>query len=342
MRQLTFVAPRVLEWHEVPAPRLEGGRQALVAPVAATPCDLDRSLIKGRAPYPGPIALGHEFVARVVDAGDGVRGVAPGELVVVPAHISCGECERCRAGSTGYCRTVPPASMYGLGPLVGDWGGGFSDLVRVPFADAMLVRLPAGVAPDVVAAAGDNLTNAFEVVVPHLERAPGASVLVAGVGATGLYTIQMARAAGAGRIDYLDHDRGRLALAERLGATTIVSRRGEPAPTIEREYEIAVDARGEPEDLARLPRALAPRGVCTSVSVYFGDVALPVFEMLRRGARFEATRTNVRAHLDRVLALVQAGDVAPGLVTSQTLPWEALPEALVEPTLKPVFVRAAA
>src|SRR5215470_9290183 len=59
MRQLTFVKPKVLEWHDVLAPRLDGPRQAVVAPVAATTCDLDRSIMKGRAPFGGPIALGH-------------------------------------------------------------------------------------------------------------------------------------------------------------------------------------------------------------------------------------------------------------------------------------------
>jgi threonine dehydrogenase-like Zn-dependent dehydrogenase len=139
MRQLTFVRKALLEWHEIPAPGLEGSRQAIVAPVAATTCDLDRSIIKGRAPYDGPIALGHEFVAQVIDVGDGVRSVVPGDIVAVPAQISCGECDRCCTGGTAFCRSVPLTSMYGLGAVTGDWGGGFSDLVRVPFADAMLV-----------------------------------------------------------------------------------------------------------------------------------------------------------------------------------------------------------
>src|SRR3990172_750143 len=150
MRQLTFVHKGVLEWHEVPDPGLEGSRQAIVAPVVATTCDLDRSIIKGRAPYDGPIALGHEFVAAVIDVGDGVHSVVPGDVVAVPAQISCGECDRCRTGGTAFCRSVPPTSLYGLGAVTGDWGGGFSDLVRVPFADAMLVRLPKGVAPESV------------------------------------------------------------------------------------------------------------------------------------------------------------------------------------------------
>jgi threonine dehydrogenase-like Zn-dependent dehydrogenase len=339
MRQLTFVKPRVLEWHDVPAPGLEGPRHAIVAPVAATTCDLDRSLIKGRTPYEGPIALGHEFVARVVDVGDAVRGIAPGDVVAVPAQISCGECDRCGAGATAFCRAVPPNSMYGLGAMTGAYGGAFSDLVRVPFANGMLVRLPGGISPPAVAAASDNLTNAFEAVAPHLARDPGASVLIAGIGGTGFYALLMAKAMGAGRVDYVDHDRDRLALASRLGAGTIEVRRGTAPPSLESQYEIAVDARGEPEELALLLRSLAPRGVCTTMSLYFRDAPLPLLQMVLRGVTLEATPTNVRAFLPEVLSLVEKGRIAPERVTTELLPWESLPEALVEPSMKPVFVR---
>jgi len=339
MQQLTFIRPRVIEWREAPAPKIVAPRQAIVAPLAATTCDLDRSLIKGRTPYAGPIALGHEFVAEVVEVGDGVRDFVPGDTVCVPAQISCGECDRCRSGSTAFCRSVAPNSMYGLGAIAGDWGGGFSDLVRVPFADAMLVRLPVGVRPETVAAASDNLTNAYEVVVPLLERNPGASVVVAGVGSTGFYAVQMAKAIGASRVDYLDHDRARLALAATLGATPIDLASVRSNGRLDRQYDIAVDARGEPIDLAMLLSSLAPRGTCISVSMYFEAATVPLLTMLLRGARLELTPTNVRAHLDDVLALIAAHRIAPERVTTEVRPWSELPDALADASMKPVFVR---
>ena len=339
MRQLTFVKPRVLEWHEVPEPRLESGRDALVSPVAATTCDLDRSLIKGRSALPAPIALGHEFCAVVTEVGDSVRSVAPGDLVSVPAQISCGACDRCRAGRTALCRSVPPNAMFGLGSATGNFGGGFSDLVRVPFADAMLVPVPAAIDASAVAAASDNLTNAYEVV-PHLQRLPRANVLIAGVGGAGMYAVLMAKAAGAGRVGYLDHDEKRLELASELGAEPIRVDPQEPRRALPDLYDIGVDTRGEPDTLAVLLRSLAPAGVCISFSLYFSDVSLPLFEMVLRQLRLEGTPTNVRAHLPEVLRWVEEKRIAPERVTSEVLPWSALTEALVEPSLKPVFVRS--
>src|SRR5918997_1983811 len=98
MRQLTYTGPRTLEWQEVPEPQLQGPGEALVAPHTVATCDLDAMLVSGESPYPPPIAVGHETVARVVDVGDGVSTFAPGDTVAVPFQISCGECARCRSG----------------------------------------------------------------------------------------------------------------------------------------------------------------------------------------------------------------------------------------------------
>jgi hypothetical protein len=57
-------------------------------------------------------------------------------------------------------------AMYGA-PIGGSWGGLFSDLVRVPYADAMLVPLPAGLDPVAMASASDNWSLAWRLVAPH-------------------------------------------------------------------------------------------------------------------------------------------------------------------------------
>ena len=58
------------------------------------------------APFKGPYAFGHECVAEVLAIGDAVRGVRPGDRVLVPFQISCGACERCRRGLTASCSGV--------------------------------------------------------------------------------------------------------------------------------------------------------------------------------------------------------------------------------------------
>jgi threonine dehydrogenase-like Zn-dependent dehydrogenase len=293
----------------------------------------------GRFPVPGEIALGHEFVAEVVEAGDGVTRFRRGDRVIVPFQISCGECDRCRRGLTAHCRAVPARSQYGFGILGGNWGGAFSDCVRVPFADAMLLALPADVAPEAVASAGDNLCDGWRAVVPALRQLPGADVLIlGGIGSVPLYAVGFARACGAGRVDYLDTDRHRLEVAERLGARALEG----PLPDAVGEYDLAVDGTLlEPNGLACALSSLRPHGVCVGVTIYppGQDPCVPYFLMYGRGVQFVTGRVNARVLMPEVLDLVQAGRIDPLTVTDCVIPFENVLEAFAEPTLKPVFVR---
>ena len=337
MQQLQFVAPGTLEWREVPPPALATAVDALVRPMVVTTCDLDHAILHGTVPFPGPFAFGHEFVAEVVAVGDAVRSVAPGDRVIVPFQISCGACDRCRRGLTSSCQTVRPRAAYGLAPLGGEWGGAFSDLVRVPYADAMLVQVPAGARAAALACASDNLVDGWRTVGPWLEETPGADVLIVGGGARSiaLYAVAIAKALGAGRVDYRDVDRDRLALAERLGASVAEG----PPPARAGDYPITVDASADPAGLACALRSVSPYGVCTSVGIYFGDTAVPMLEMYTRGVRFVTGRVNARGDLPKVLALIAGGRLDPGVVTSAILPWEGVVDGLQADQTKPVFVR---
>ncbi len=339
MRQLTRCGGGQLAWLDVRDPGLQGAREALVRPLAVTFCDVDRPMVDGRFPAPGEIALGHEFVAEVVEIGHAVMSVRPGDRVVVPFQISCGGCDRCHGGLTGHCRAVPPRSQYGFGPFGGAWGGAFSERVRVPFADAMLVPVPAGVAPEAVACASDNLCDGWRAVVPALRQLPGGEVLIlGGIGSVPLYAAAFARACGAGRVDYFDRDRRRLEVAERLGARPVEG----PLPDAVGEYDVAVDGTLlDPGGLACALRSLRPHGTCVGVTIYppDHDPHVPYFTIYGRGVTFVTGRVNARAIMPEVLGLVQAGRVDPLGVTDCVLPFEDALEAFAEPTLKPIFVR---
>src|SRR2546423_1062784 len=161
VRALTFVGTRALEWRETPDARVGGPSEAVVRPLAGATCDLDELIVAGRSPFPPPFVIGHEGVAEVVDVGDEVRAVAPGDRVMVPFQINCGDCAACRELRTGNCTAVPPASTYGFGfgAEGTQWGGFLADLIAVPFADAMLIPLPDGISPEVAASASDNITD---------------------------------------------------------------------------------------------------------------------------------------------------------------------------------------
>lgn len=338
MQQLTFVEPEVLRWTEVAAPTLDGPGQALVRPVVVTTCDLDHLIVHGHVPVPGPFPFGHEFVADVLAVGDDVHTVRAGDRVIVPFQISCGACPMCARGLTSSCRAVALRSSYGLGPIGGAWGGAFSDVVRVPYADAMLVPLPAHVPAPTLASASDNLVDAWRAVGPGLRAWPGAEVLIVAGGARSipLYATAIALALGAARVDYVDAHPARLATAAALGAHVVEG----PPPRRAGKYQVTVDGSGTADGLGCALRSVLPGGVCTSVAIYYADTPVPLLEMYDRGVTFVTGRVNARGDLPDVLELVASGRLAPERVHDAPVAWDDAIDALLADGTKPVFVRA--
>lgn len=341
MRQLTYVKPGVVEWHDVPAPRLERPDDALVRPLAVARCDFDLSIVAGRTPLQGPFALGHEMVAEIVDVGSAVRGLRPGQRVVVPFQIACGVCANCRRGLTASCSEVPLLAAFGMAPLSGvEFGGALSDRMRVPFAPAMLLPAPDGVTSEALASAADNLPDGWRTVAPHLATRPGARVLVVGGGfpSVGLYAVAAAVALGAGEVVYVDHDRRRLELAGALGAVPheLVP---EPDTRVFGQFPITVDTSCDPAGLSLAVRSVEAGGVCTCASIFLtATTPLPLRAMYTRGVTFITARVNARAALPSVLELVSTGRLAPQRVTSLTVPFAQAAEAIFDTGPKVVFV----
>jgi len=333
---LRYVSPNRLEWHEVARPAIRDPGDVIVRPVASTTCDLDVLIIRGKTPFKGPFDLGHECIAEVMEVGEGALCFHPGQLVIVSWHFSCGACHRCARGLMNACVYHPPGAMFGM-PVGGKWGGLFSDLVRVPFARAALLPLPSGLEPTHLASLSDNIPLGYELTVPRLECSPGADVLVVGgVGSIALFAVAFAKAAGAGRVDYLDADCGRLEIAEKLGATV----RGAPVPRRAGSYRITVDASGSADGLFYAMRSTEPGGCCSSVGAQFGHTAMPMLELHTGGIHFYTGRGKGRPHFEDALAFVSAGRVKPELITTEVKPFEQSHEVLREPSMKPILVRS--
>ena len=326
MRQLTLNEERHVLWEEVPDPLLREANDAIVRPLAVALCDLDQPMLRGEAPFPAPIALGHEFVAEVVQSGD-MNQVEEGTVAVVPFQISCGECARCLRGQTGDCLTVPERAMFGFGAFGGDWGGALSDYVRVPFADHMLVPVAEGVSPTAVASASDNIPDAWRTVAGPLERRPHADVLIVGGGSPSiaLYAIDVARALGAGSVTYTDHNPERLRVAEQLGAEV---HEGE-LPRRLGPFPVTVDCGASRESLALALRSTEPDGECTSTGIIFEpETPVPLLEMYTSGVHFHTGRAQARPHIPAILELVAEGRLHPDLVTSNVVAWDDAAEAV--------------
>jgi threonine dehydrogenase-like Zn-dependent dehydrogenase len=344
MRQLTFEEAGRYAWRQVPDPEITTPEQALVRPLVVACCDLDVAVAHGQAPLPPGYAVGHEGLAEVVAVGDGVASVRPGDRVVVPFQISCGDCRECRRGATGSCGSVPLMAMYGLGPLAGLNGGGFmSDLVLVPYADAMLIAVPsASDIPDAVAIASlsDNIPDGWRAIGPYREELAQLDpvdrrVLVVGRLSIGLYAAAFAAALGA-HVDYVDTDDQRLAAAEKLGV--VAHDRVKPDKSWD-PYPVTVHTSADPSSLAATLRATWPDGVCTDTGIYYQPtVEMPLLPMYTRGVRFVTGRVNARAAIPRALELLAGRDLSPAV--DRVVSWEDAPSVWPAMTGKTVFTRA--
>jgi threonine dehydrogenase-like Zn-dependent dehydrogenase len=342
MRQLTYVGGNSVEWWDVPEPELLDARDALVRPLAVTRCDLDLIIASGKAGLLGPFALGHETAGRVTDVGDAVKSFVPGDLVIVPFQISCGYCDRCRRGHTNACRTVPFRSSFGLKPVCGvEYGGALSDLIRVPFADHMLVRQPEGHALSQTAALADGGTDAFSAVTRLLGQWPGAEVLVIGGGgqSLGLFAVQAALARGAGRVVFLDDNPSRLTRARSLGAEVYEAPSGLVMDPIGL-FPIVVDAAATDASILLAFRSTEPNGLCQRM---YGDFAettpVPLRHMYGVGITLRIARVNARAEIPDCLSQVTAGHWHPEHVITRRVRFEDAHEAIGDPTIRVAFVR---
>ena len=337
MRELTFVGPGKLEWREVAAPEIDGAGQALVRPIAVATCDLDTLLLRGEAPmFGGDFPLGHESVGIVTEVGDDVTAFKVGDRVVPSFQISCGSCARCRRGLTGNCERVRGTAMYGIGARGGNFGGALSDVMKIPYADAMLVAMPDGLVAADVASAADNIPDAWRTVAPMLRDNPGAPVLIVGGGSIGLYTIQIALACGASQVDYVDDNTGRLKLASELGASV----REGPPPKRMGPYPITVAACATQAGLQCAIRSTAPGGICTSCGIHPGETTLmPLFDMYITGMTFVTGRGHPRMVIPEVLELARSGKIQPARVTSKVVGWDDAIPALLDAPTKLVIAR---
>jgi alcohol dehydrogenase len=335
MRALQASPGGKLRWREVPVPRDPGPHGAVVHPIAVATCDIDCPLTMGVLQMPLPLHLGHECVAEVRSVGESVRSVKPGDTVVVPYEIGCGACAPCKAGLTGSCASVPPVSAFGMGFATGHWGGALSDLLAVPFADAMLVPLPEGVDPAAAASAADNICDAYRHIAPHLpsvlQRDPDAQVLIVGAlnkratfgWSVPLYTGQIAKALGARNVCLIDARPSVRSDAERLGIEAIG-----PRGLRKRSAPLVVDA--SITDLGKALKATMPDGVCTSSGSLHRGARVPIAAMYVRKVSLHVGRTSARPLMPAVLSLIQQGKLRPQDVISTHASLDAAPTALRE------------
>ena len=198
-----------------------------VAIRATSLCHSDLSGMNGTIPAPMPLVLGHEGAGEVLEVGEGVTHVRPGDRVIVNWRPSCGECAWCVRGQGQLCQSGNAAMMT---PAFRSGGQDFFRFMGAgTFAQEVVLNagfaspVPEGVSYDAAALIGCGVTTGVGAVFNTAGVRPGETVAVIGCGGVGISAILGAKAAGASHVVAVDPVAARREWALSFGATAAVA-----------------------------------------------------------------------------------------------------------------------
>jgi L-idonate 5-dehydrogenase len=313
-----------LETRDTPAP---GPDQVLVRVHAGGICGSDLHYYHnggfGTVRIKAPMVLGHELSGVVEAVGPEVTQVAPGQRVALNPSLPCGNCENCRAGIRNHCTDM---RFFGSAMRWPHVDGGFRDFVvasaeqAVPISDGLSFGEAAVCEP--LAVCLHALKQAGSVV--------GKKVLITGAGPIGCLMAAVARLGGAMDIVVTDILDVPLAMATRMGASSVLNTKTEPdaLPTYTKQhgrFDVFFECAGSAPALTGGLDALGPKSICVLVG-QGAEIPLSVSTLIGReiemrgSFRFDAEYRMAVDYLERGLL-----DVKP-LITA-TLPVTQFQEA---------------
>ena len=365
---------RALVWHgkekvsvdNVDDPVVQEPTDALIRVTSSGLCGSDLHLYSklGMFMEEGDI-IGHEPMGVVEEVGSAVQHVAPGDRVVVPFNIACGDCRACGERLYSQCLTTQVtehgkgAALFGYTKLYGQVPGAQAEYLRVPQAHFGPIKLPpaeAGPPDDRFLYLSDVLPTAWQAV-EYAGVAMGDTVAVIGLGPIGQMAVRIARHRGAERVLAADLVPARLDMARRWGAEVLDVREHDDTALALRELTgghgpdsvidaVGMEAQGDtplPEiaqalkvqidrlEALRVAMGAVRRGGTLSITGVYAGLAnlFPLGDLFDKQVQVRMGQANVRAWTDDILPLVSGDDDPLGTEDFAThhLPLEQAPEA---------------
>src|SRR3954469_24447315 len=241
MKAVAWHGKRDVRVDTVPDPTIEEPTDAIVRVTSSGLCGSDLHLYELFGPFidEGDI-LGHEPMGIVEEVGAGVSHIAPGDRVVIPFNISCGNCWMCSHDLQSQCETTQVhehgtgASLLGYTKLYGQVPGGQAEFLRVPQAHFGPIKVPDGPSDERFVYLSDVLPTAWQAV-EYADVPKGGSVAVYGLGPIGQMCTRIARQRGAEIVIGVDRVPDRLELAARHDVQTLNADEHDDVPATIRE-----------------------------------------------------------------------------------------------------------
>lgn len=226
---------------------------------------------------PVPMAVGHEFVGRIVEVGSNVHDFHVGDIVSGEGHVVCGRCRNCLAGRRHLCKDTKGVGV--------NRPGAFAEYLSLPMTN-IWVHDPS--IPRDVASIFDPFGNAVHTALSF--DLLGEDVLITGAGPIGIMAVAVAKHAGARFVVITDVNPYRLALAKKLGADLALDVRTETLADAQKKlnmkegFDVGLEMSGNPAAFRDLIANMAHGGKIAMLGIPEKEMAIDwntvVFNML--------------------------------------------------------------
>lgn len=301
MKASYFLGNQTFEVREMDIPHAGPG-EVVIKNMVCGVCGTDVHIYYGEpgsADVNPPVVLGHEYSGEVVEVGEGVTALRPGDHVTVDPNIYCGECVHCRNGKKQLC-----PSMQAVG-VTRD--GGFAQYSRVPAAQAFKLA-------DSVPFEAGAMAEPLACCLHGIDLAgirPGQTVCVIGGGAIGLIMLQLAKLSGAAKLILSEPNQKRREAAMRLGADLTVDPTDEAArKSVECTADVVIECVGN-NPAVQSAFDFAQKGatiVLFSVPKVDAEFPVKLFDIYKKELTVKGSFVNPDTHA-RAVELINAGKV---------------------------------
>ncbi len=322
MKAMVLVEPEKIELREIEMP-IPGAGEVLIKISHAGICGTDTKIFSGAVPSVMPLVIGHEIVGEIAE------GRSAGARVLVDPVLHCGDCYYCKKGQTNLCAN---------GTLMGrEINGGFAEYCVAP--DSYVYTLPDSI-ESIEAPAIQVLTTVVHAF-DQSQIQPGDSVVILGLGVTGLMQVQVARAMGADPVVGVSRNSFKRGLAEKLGADLSVNHGDEAKEAVLSVTgglgaDVVIESVGhlsvlaEAIDIARHGACIVPFGIYGS-----GSAELPFYDFYFKELKLINARAALAQDFPKSIDMVQSGAVDLASLITHRLPVSELGDAikmLIEPS----------
>ena len=312
---------------EMPEPTCAKGRVKVEVRFCGV-CGTDLHVLHDTFPNYPPVILGHEFSGVVVEVGNGVTKVAPGDGVTVfPASaVICGKCPYCRSGNFLFC----PARR-GMGHGV---NGAFTRYAVV--REDQVYKIPDGFGFE-EAALSEPFAAATHAVCDITRPQAGDVVLLSGPGPIGLMCLKLLVAMGIHTIVAgLAADEARLELARQIGAARTVNIESEDVLELVEQAtggkgaDLAIEAAGSAASLRNCLEAVRPMGRITQAGIFGQEISVPLDRLFHKQLELLGSVGYTPRTWDRVMSMYAQRKVRLRELVTDVVPlssWERAFEA---------------